>query len=607
MNRKNGMFRDLLIYLAVAAYIALTLAPMLSSGFYADDLVNSTLRGGLEIQGTTFFQNYADVVMEWIRDHGRLFPLGLLTTRSVSYLAGNLLYYKIVLLLSVLASSMAFGSMVRHITGDKYVALLAMLLLPVFFQFRLYHDPILSYSGFVPIFVLLTMCAMIFYAKYLKDNSLRNNVLSLVFYNLTLYYSEISLPMVVLFWIMTTNAYHDQSLRFRIRKAMPHVMSAFVAAVLTIVVKLTRDHTSAGYDGIQTSFQFVRLAKTFLKQLYASFPLSYYLGNPFPLFNHDIGSIMADIAISDYFTVAICISLYIVAAKNMHYTGSPKILVYLGLPLLLFPTILIAITSKYQQSLRGQVAGVGYIYVYIQYFGVLLMCVALLLFLLRRLANTRMAVALHSLIIIVLSATLLLNNQCNRTVVDKANIDLHHQREALVMSLKSNILHGIPENSHLLILDEYVYDPYPGMESDLELWDDGYPWINEGLIYQYSGRRMHVYTDTHHLADLTTGAHHPTNGRTGQDYALIIKSFHSDLNINEGFVELVQIENITVDGAKKIRYQSRTLKIYFPENIDYPDQDSLIRTYRTCYYPLQNQWHDPMVMEVMSLFIISRG
>jgi hypothetical protein len=222
-----------------------------------------------------------------------------------------------------------------------------------------------------------------------------------------------------------------------------------------------------------------------------------------------------------------------------------------GLIFFLTPALLISLSEKYQIELISFGFGMGYLPVYIQYYGLLMSLAGGVFFLLGLIPSGRVRKMIGFFVLASLDFILLVNMENNAVIVDKANINLFYRRQALEEALKNNILQGLPENSKLLIVDKYTYDPYPArIVSHLQGWaSKGYKWKTDALVYLHSGRRVAVYSEIAKLLGDSDLKNNRTDYRKNNVYMLTICSYPEDSRKKEGYVVLEKIKNITINQA----------------------------------------------------------
>ncbi|MFB3893029.1 MAG: hypothetical protein ACE15C_13510 [Phycisphaerae bacterium] len=551
---KSDKLRRCGVLLAVISCTVMSLWPLLSSGYYSDDLVNSTIKGRVEMKGVSIWAGVVENNRELVVDFGRLLPTYFLLTLPFAYLLPDLPPHKAAVLLLVAANLLLFYKLMRMLVKDYHVACLAVLLMPVLFQFRLYHDPILSLCGMMQFFMTLMMVSAMAFLKYLERRRWWYLAASLISYNVCLYFYEISIPLVVLFLILAAGV-HGGGIRSAARKVAPYVVSAVVALALAVLVRVLHDPAARAYGGIAPHLGASTLATALLAQLTAALPLSYHLFDPSHLFR---GAGFGDIGPSAILPVIVFALAYWYLTGRMGAVATRQLLL-LGGALLLVPALMISMSSKYQEELE---MGLGYVPVYVQYFGLAMLAICLLMLLHGKLAP-RWRRVLHLAVCAALSAALLCTILDNRRVVDKANIDVHYRRAALVKALREGILAEVPDGANLLILDAYAYDPLPDVRSHLRGWaEGGYPWKNAALVYQYAAKRLSVTSDVNELAGKLAGS--AGGPEADGAYLLKIESFPAWMHRKEGYVTLSRITGMSVDAAGQLQLQTSPLMTNLP-------------------------------------------
>jgi hypothetical protein len=217
---------------------------------------------------------------------------------------------------------------------------------------------------------------------------------------------------------------------------------------------------------------------------------------------------------------------------------------------------------KYQGDFGDLSArGMGYIPVYVEYYGTALMITGCFLLTFHRLRSKPMSRVTDAAVLVVMGSVVLVNLQSNRMVVEKANIDLHYRRAALTRALADNVLADVPDGAQLYILDEYSFDPYPWV-AGVRRWAAGYPWKNEALVYLYAKKRVQIVGDL----ELRAYALSPKAGNDSlhDTYLLNIKSYPDDMRTKEGYVVLSRIRDVHLDQGDKIRLESMPIRSNFP-------------------------------------------
>jgi hypothetical protein len=554
-NSNNFLLRTITVF-AVIGCVALALAPLLFSGYYSDDLMNSTIRGRIALEGQSLSAHLLEVIRHWAVDNGRVFPVAILTTIPFSYYLVDITAHKAAILFLVTVDLLLYFKLLEQLTKDFHAACLGVLLLPLLLQFRLYHDPLLSFSGLMPLFLGLTLLSLITFQLYLTSNRWRHLVMSLIAYNLTLYFYEISLPLVVLFPALAARGLRPQQILAALRKATPFLVALSLAVVVNLLARTLKGSAAAGYDGIALSHDIRATASTLANQIFASLPLSYLIADPSNLFRETKNLPFSFLIITPVIMFA---AIYWQLTAKITTTNHRK-LPLIGIILLLLPALLISLSIKYQNESR---LGLGYVQNYIQCFGLALIILWLLL-VLHHHAGPKLLYLSRVLICVGLSLCLLRTIQDNWIVVTKANIDSHYRRAALVAALEAGILSGLPDQAILLIVDSYTYDPLPKVKSPIRDWAErGYPWKDAGFVYQYSGKKLRVAIDPADLAKLLAdSADH--GDMSHAPYALTIHSRPQEAQRAEAYVVLSRIENLSTSAAGTVQYRTIAVRAVPP-------------------------------------------
>ena len=147
--------------LAVVFLAVLMLAPLLSSGFVSDDSVFSSIKGTLSFDNQNLRDYIFGYIKGWLFNIGRFVPLSTVLLNTVFFIIGqNVFIYKLTILIFIVINILLFGYFIKLITASRSLCLLSMLIAPLFFQIRVYHDPIVSFNllmQLVFLFVILSI------------------------------------------------------------------------------------------------------------------------------------------------------------------------------------------------------------------------------------------------------------------------------------------------------------------------------------------------------------------------------------------------------------------------------------------------------------------
>jgi hypothetical protein len=226
---------------------------------------------------------------------------------------------------------------------------------------------------------------------------------------------------------------------------------------------------SSRYPGITPNINIHDVIITFAKQTVSAFPLSYqipkYLSRP----PNNLDDIIGLFNIVSIMIAAIYFSLSTVILKYVHREISgEKItglnlwrLSIIGLLVLILPSILISLSSKYQKELYW---GVGYLPVYISYFGVAIIIICIILFILIKASSysKNILLVMIMLIAMVISITGALTYTNNGKVIENLNHEWLYPRLIIEDALNDGLFIFVPDDSILLVDSSNPWWEQPG-------------------------------------------------------------------------------------------------------------------------------------------------
>jgi len=460
------------------------LAPILKTGYFSDDLMNAMENARAHYMGWNAFQYYLQQIHSLIWDGHRLMlfsgPL------VIPYLVPNLILYKSMVVAGVTGNVILFAYYLNSVLKSRYFGFFVAGIIPLLLQFRLYHDPVLSFHLFLQGMAFWMLLTLFFLNRYVVTRRRHNLIISLIAFNLFLYSYEVSylFPVVVAGAAWLTN--RTLTVRQLCLLIMPYVFSALVAVGLALLV---RDKIGATYEGAQFQFAPFLICKTFTYQVFSAFPLSYHLGRHGVLFGHTVSACAGMIIPTDLLALGALVFLYLAGAGITRLRV--KRFMVLGGLLLVFPAVMIAISKKYQYEIPYQGLGVGYLVVYLQYFGTALLLGAVVV-LINRIRKRYLRFFLHGALLAGLTSALLVTLQDNRLVIAKANAALTSRWVYLANALQKGVLAPAPPDASVLMKDDYDHAPV-GFLTDYEFWAYSYPWRNKYFVFQYAGKRVNTF------------------------------------------------------------------------------------------------------------------
>jgi hypothetical protein len=257
-----------------------------------------------------------------------------------------------------------------------------------------------------------------------------------------------------------------------------------IPLTMAILLSLRERQLYEVMPAYQINFKIVEWFPALIRQMYASFPLSYFKSNPGGIFDHNVNLLVQKITLSDLITVILFVTIIVVIIKKTNFINpkknisrtadnarrklrkkmnvdysmniaentrvilfNEKDLFIFGLLLLITPNLLLALSPTYQYLIYW---GVGHIPVYISYFGTYLIMSFIAFTILSKQRNFR-KIIIFWLLIATITASYLVNFQNNRQIIETQNQTYWYKRAFLeTMQKESKFLQQIPINSLIL-------------------------------------------------------------------------------------------------------------------------------------------------------------
>jgi hypothetical protein len=142
------------------------LLPMLDSAYILDDSIWSYTRGTLAEHKWSPFQLYFHHFKGFI-NIGVFRPLNFYYVFIFSWI-NSLKIYKFLFLIMIIINLFLFRYLITLLTQSRVVAILAVGMMPILFQFRAYYDPILIFHWQQQTILSCTLISLITLLKYLS-------------------------------------------------------------------------------------------------------------------------------------------------------------------------------------------------------------------------------------------------------------------------------------------------------------------------------------------------------------------------------------------------------------------------------------------------------
>jgi hypothetical protein len=422
---------NILLILSII-FNALVLSNILQSDYFGDDLYNFQVPGLIPSDYPSTFDFASRNIIGWM-GHGRFFP-GTVYSFFVFDIFNTVFLYKLLQLNVVLLSVSLFAYLIYILSKNRYLALLLLFLTPLFFQYRYYHDPILSFHGLLPLLFIYITLSLIFLAKYLQGTAKYHYYLSLFFFMLSLVTYEISYVFILFYLPIILS---QMKFRENIRKIILLLTPYFILLIsLSLFTIYLRYNTAINTGPYLPNWDLFSIFTTYFNQTIAVIPLTYFL-----MFGNINFSVKYEFTkyVSILFLFGLIYWHSFALRKNIVFN---KNLVFFAVLLLLLPGMLISLSPKFQSSGidQNQVKfGLAYLPIYFQSFGASLL---LSLFLIR-LSSIKYYIGAGFLLGIVLTVHLMSNDE----VVAKVNKPYKSSREVLSLFFTGKFRQDLENNS----------------------------------------------------------------------------------------------------------------------------------------------------------------
>lgn len=474
-------------------YLLVSLLPVLKSGFYWDDAFFSVQLPALRLNGVSIWRQTWDEIVRYV-SQGRVNPFATFQVFSF-YLLTDERVYKAFLILLTVASSWAFWFMVRTLFNDCRRSLLILLFLPLCFQLRLYHDPLIAYYGLMQMLLLEFSASMTLFIFGLRTGRRAFHFWSAAFFAVGLLSYEMFYPLVMLFPLAAW--YERGNIRNAVRASLAHLSITTAFFVLTVALRLNAGASgAAAYNGTAVSADIGKILSAWWNQMMSAVPFNYRLSEaelsvagrlvfPREIFNTTFSTFIGFIEWGDVVGLAIFYFVFVELRPTLMpptpkaRNGSRRLrfAVLFPVALLALSSAVIALSAKYQEEI---IPGIGYLPVYFGYFAVAMIFALIVAYACPWIARRAGADPAFLLCFAFFAIVYAMNRQADRAVIRVLNEGFHFPRQAAEDALRAGILDPISDGDTLV------------SNQGIALWEQG--WERERAISDfyalYSGRRV---------------------------------------------------------------------------------------------------------------------
>lgn len=539
------------------------LTPILKSGFLGDDYQHAYIKGFLLENNVSLLTYYYNIATGWLKDVGRFFPLQFYFF-WIFYFIKNLYLYKTITLGLIVLNVFLFGHLVKIISRSNLVAILAIAIMPLCFQVRIFHDGILGFYYLQQIIFLYIFLSLILFYYFLKTGKKYLFYISLLFYLFSLLTYETTYLFCILHFFIAYLFSPNNNFRATLKLSSPYFLLAALCTLITLFSRyyflelpffvhgnysqlinspnISSTHKSYGM-GYIPNFDPHLVILTLSKHIFAAFPFSYFSVDPHHLFKNYLAHVVTPknifiFLLSSIFLFCLFDSFYRDQAKSniKPHTGS---LFILGALLLILPGIFISLAPRYQNEIFW---GVSHMPVYVSYFGagiILTTFLVTIFHLISRTLNFFSARLFSAATAVIVAILFLINYQNTKTVISALNKDWLYPRTLIEEALQNGLLDNIADISSVRV-------------------DHSHPWDSSGFYLMHSGRKInHLGINGNYLAPNSSQIE-KTN--TSDDNSLYLR-YDSKSN-DTGYAILGFVKDLHATNQELIGANSSHIYIY---------------------------------------------
>jgi hypothetical protein len=438
--------------LACLGLFVFLMAPILQSGYIADDAGNSLIHGLLAYHRVSILEVLRRVNLDWMPT--RFTPLAFLQMYSVFYVFTDRVVYKAFIIVCLTCNLLGIHRLVFKLTDSKAVATGTLLIITGLFQFRDFFDPILAFNGLLPTLLFALLVSYLTLIAYLDSCKKRWLVVSVVAYLAACLTYEICYPLVVVHLAILV---HRRGVNWSVL-VLAGLFCSVVMFCVAAALALRYSYGAAPQAAYRPNLDPLAFSKTWLQHLVAAMPLSYSLAKPegyttlryMKLGNRTFLAVTA---------VSALVSLGALARIRQFISEGGKLncrsLAIVGVLLWALPAVPVSLSPRYQREVYW---GVAYLPIYIQYFGMgcLIMAVGIaVLHWLRQ--SPRWSLLAVTVSALLLALTLSITYRSNCAVVREMAKEYREERDTVESALRSGLMADVPEGSVLLLNNRHPW------------------------------------------------------------------------------------------------------------------------------------------------------
>ncbi len=425
-------------------WLAWLIFPLFNSGFISDDAYSSQIKGIILTSDSSIFDRIYSEISYW-SSLGRFNPLNWIFWYTYFYLFPSLILFKTLVFVIIYFNLIYFRRILEHIVQSKSFSYSVVFLVPILFQFRYWHDPILAFAS-IPLACLFFFLSLNFLIQYLQAKKKLFYFYFIVIFIFSLLSYEISYISPIFYFLI---AYLNNK---SFKKSLILIILPTFLVFTHLIFRLNYEPNINIYPSVVVSTDFVLAINALIIQLISTIPFSWKFAQGFnnlSFLEIDVLDLIVPLIISIIF--AGLINSQIVIYKSVEKYRI-KFLILFSLLLIILPALVVAI-SGHQSDIVNAGIGYGYLLVFFQYFGL-----AVFLFLIiSRVKNSSVSIVI---IFITIFSIVSITRLENYHVVNQSNLVYKYPRDLLRKSLESGLLDTLKSNDLIIRDEKYPSDHF---------------------------------------------------------------------------------------------------------------------------------------------------
>jgi hypothetical protein len=341
ISTKNSVFLTLFALLHI-----IVLYPIINTPLGADDIWKSTSPSILKSQDKSLLNDSFEKISYWI-EHGRMLIVASGIEPFLYYFVDVRVLYKMTLILLIFILHFTVYYLIRVAGISKMHAIFAILFLLSLSQIRNFFDARIHFAGIVIICNLLLLASLIFLFKLIQGNNRSSTQICYVLFTILAIFSY-ETNIAILFPIVSYLLIKNRKILTRVKTltiATPIILGVLSAFFIRLNAKFIESDASI-------SLNVSKVLSALKIQLLGTIPNTSF--NGVDVFHFGKGT---------YLVITLSIVLLYMCGASISSIGKCGILhqektkgesvdlVFIGITLLLVPSILIALTPRFQMEL----------------------------------------------------------------------------------------------------------------------------------------------------------------------------------------------------------------------------------------------------------------